>query len=155
MHSSSLMQLLQLCVLSQTPLAQPSPLGLQPSTQVLSSVQYEPVGHASSLGRQSTQVPSSRQKPLSQAGHCGPSPPAPAPPETALPAVPPLPPLELVPPLLLLPPLELVPPLPPLPPFALLPPFEVALPAPPSPPSVELSVPPLPFELLGASSPQA
>ena len=45
MHSSSLMQLLQLCSLLQMPLAQLEPSALQPDVHSLSSVQYWPIGH--------------------------------------------------------------------------------------------------------------
>ena len=83
------------------------------------------------LARQSTQVPSSRQKPLSQPGHCGsvgspPSPPAPP----MLPSVPAAP--AGLPPWFAEPAVGLVP-LPPLPPLPARPPFPVLPPCPASP----------------------
>src|SRR5450755_4713877 len=82
------MQLLQSCPARHTPLAQFEPLVLQPAAHVLASVQYCAAGQWSSLGKQSTQVPSAKQNPLAHCGHCGPAPASPPAP-LAVPAPPP------------------------------------------------------------------
>src|SRR5450755_1517528 len=123
------MQLLQSCPARHTPLAQFEPLVLQPAAHVLASVQYCAAGQWSSLGKQSTQVPSARQNPLAHCGHGGPAPASPV-------AVPALPPLLVVPPVGLpaLPPCAAE--LPPRPPLV--------VPIPDSPPCPALGAPPTP-----------
>src|ERR1700744_3222744 len=106
------MQLWQSCASAQTPLAQLVPSGLQPGTQVLLEPQTEPLGQVSLLGKQSTQVPSGKHRPLVHSGfaHCGapPAPPVPPLPPALAPPVPPPPvPPPPVPPPLVPPPPEL------------------------------------------------
>src|SRR3954470_10506566 len=89
------MQRWQLWSLPQIPLAQ-LVLFLQPGRHSLSSLQYWPFGQWSLLGKQSTQVPSSKHRPLLQPEHAS-ALPAPPPSPASSVTRPPPPPLPLPP----------------------------------------------------------